>query len=406
MISGHEICGVIGDLADEFERRGHEVVTIAMGHRLFPRRYHYDQHDFPVSALSRLFGMKRLWRRIFQVLWEIDPRLHHAIEKKLRIRVVRGVSLYIRVWGKIPVDREVLVAVKGAGAGVATLLMGSDVRDYNVFRDQYGVTRWEFSQEYLSVPLVEKVQTLRIHERYADAIFSVPDQMGLALRPYHHLQVPLCLDKLVYAVPARAVPVVVHAPSVPHIKGTDVIEAALATLRQEGVAFELVSVRDAAHKELLRILTDADVLVDELIGHGPGWLSFEAMGSGCAVATRYLDSSPACFRPPVWSINEHNIVDRLRTLLTDRDLRIRLAEEGRRYVEKNNRIEHVVDGILERVEAGAMAMHDYVPTYLTTSYVPGSDAEAAAINAANTSVSHEAWYKSSVAGKRHDGLSF
>ncbi len=406
MISGHEICGVIGDLADEFERRGHEVVTVAMEHRFFPRRYDYDQHDFPVSALSRRFGMRRLWRRVFQVLWEVDPRLHHAVERRLRTRVFRGANLYIRVWGMIPFDREGLEAVKRGGGRVATLFMGSDVRDYGVFRDQYEVARWQFPKEYLDVPLAAKVVALRTHERYSDAIFSVPDQMGLALRPYHHLQVPLRLDSLVHAVPGRPVPKVVHAPSAPHIKGTDVIEAALATLRAEGIRFEFVSVRDAAHDELLRILTDADVLVDELIAHGPGWLSFEAMASGCAVATRYLEDSPACFRPPVWCIDEHNVVDRLRTLLTDLQLRIRLAEEGRRYVHEHNRIEHVVDGMLAKVEAGPEASTDYVPTFLTNSYAPRSDEEARTINAANALVAEETWYRSQVAGSAHDGLVF
>jgi hypothetical protein len=276
--------------------------------------------------------------------------------------------------------------------------MGSDVRDYNVFKEQYRLDRWSFPIEYRTPPLEDKLRALRIHERYADAIFSVPDQMGLALRPYHHLQVPIRLEDMRFNIPGRDVPKVVHAPSAPAAKGTDVIEQALATLQAEGVEFEYVSLRDVPRADLLGILADADVLVDELIGHGPGWLAFEGMASGCAVATRHLEDSPPCFRPPVLSINEHTIIPRLRELLTDAGLRKSLAGKGRPYVEMNNQLPHIVDQVLQKVEAGRSATTDYLPQYLTTSYSPKSEAEVRSIKAANALVSGESWYRESVAG--------
>ncbi|MEJ7760621.1 MAG: glycosyltransferase [Gemmatimonadaceae bacterium] len=406
VISGHEICGLIHDLTEEFRRRGHSVTSVAMPHQFFSYSYDYDQYTFPTSFLSRWLGFNCVWRRIIQAVWETSQGLHNSIEAWLRQRLVRNADLYVRVWGDIPFDQEVFRTIEDSGTRVATMLMGSDVRDYDVFRQQYGIERWLFPPEYHSVPLAKKLQVLRTHERYADAIFSAPDQMGLALRPYHHLQIPLRLEEIEFRVPGRTVPKVVHIPSMPHVKGTDVIEDALERLRTQGIEFDLVSLRDVPHAEVLEVLADADVLVDELIGHGPGWLSFEAMGSGCAVATRYLEDSPACFRPPVWGIDEHSIVPRLHTLLTDRRLRVQLAEDGRRYVEANNGIEHVVDQLLEKLHAGRDAAPDYVPTYLTADYVPRDEAEAAVINAASTCVAGETWYRENVAGKSHDGLVF
>lgn len=382
------------------------MVTVAMPHRLYRYSYDFDQYNFLVSLLARRFGLRVLWERALQVLWEIRKEWHKALELKPRIRLARSADLYVRIWGGIPFDREVLQAIEGGPTRVTTLLMGCDVRDHDVFRKEYVITHRTFPPVPWTFPLKVKLQNLRTHERYADAIFSVPDQMGLALRPYHHLHVPLHLEKFRYVVPGRAVPRVVHSPSVPQAKGTDIIEAALETLRGEGVAFELISVRDVPHEDLLSILSDADVVVDQLIFHGPAWLSFEAMASGCATATRYLEDSPACFRPPVWGINERNIVDRLRTLLTDRDLRLRLAEDGRSYVEAHNRIEHVVDRMLEKVEAGRGGVPDYVPTYLTTQYIPIDDKEAATINAETDLVSGETWYRDHVVGRTHDGLVF
>jgi len=340
------------------------------------------------------------------VLWKLNPAWHQGLERRLRASLVESADLYIRIWANVPFDEDVLSSLDPRRTRVASFFMGSDVRDYDVFRTQYRLERWKFPPEYHTPPFEAKIRALRLHERHADVIFSVPDQMGLALRPYHHLQVPLQFHELGLNVPGRAVPRVVHAPSAPAVKGTDVIEQALAALKKEGIPFEYVSLRQIRRRDLLNILTDADVLVDELIGHGPGWLSFEAMASGCAVATRYLENSPSCFRPPVWSIDEHNIVRRLRTLLIDRDLRVRLANQGRQYVEANNRIEHVVDQMLQKVEAGRNATPDYVPTFLTTKYLPRTDAEIASINAANALVVAEEWYRDYVAGKSHGGLVF
>ena len=406
VISGHEICGLIHDLAEELRRRGNEVTTIALAHRFFPYSYDYDQYDLPVSLLGKRYGGTEVWRTAFKALWEVNSGWHKSVETRLRLSLLQDTDLYIRVWGLIPFDREVLSVLEKRGTRVASLLMGSDVRDYQVFAQQYSVTPMELPPQYESQSLAQKLDALRTHERYAHAIFSVPDQMGLALRPYHHLQVPLKLSEFQFNVPGREVPKVVHAPSAPLVKGTDKIEAALSVLRDEGCEFEFVSLRDCTHSQVLAVLSDADLVVDELVTHGPGWLSFEGMASGCAVATRYLEDSPAVFRPPVVAIDENNLVDELRRLLKDRALRVRLANEGRRYVEENNGIDHVVTMLLDKVERGNAGTVDYTPTFLRDQYIPKNDDEVRTINAANALVSQEVWYRSDIAGHSRNGLVF
>jgi glycosyltransferase involved in cell wall biosynthesis len=406
LISGHEICGLIHDFAEELDARGHHVTTIAMPHRFFPHDYDYDQYRLAESVLSSRYGAPRAWSVALGQLWKAAPKQHEQLEKRLRVDLARSSDLYIRVWGNIPFDEEVLRAIDDSNVRVASFLMGSDVRDHSVFAQQYSVSEWEFPDEYQTPPLASKLKTLRVHERFADAIFSVPDQMGLALRPYHHLQVPLRLEQFEYRVPGREIPRVVHAPSAPHVKGTDLIERALGRLKEEGVQFEFVSIREMTHEGVLRTLTDADVLVDELILHGPGWLSFEAMASGCAVATKHLVDSPACFRPPIWAIDQDNLVERLRELLTNVDLRNRLATEGRKYVEQNNIISRVMDSILKKTQQGSEATTDYEPGFLLNSFEPRNFDEVQLINSANALVSSESWYEERIAGVTRMGLTF
>lgn len=406
VIAGHETCGLINDLASEFRRRGNVVVTIAKSNQFFPSAYDFDLYDFPVDYLSRRFGAKWFWRKALQALWEVQPDAHRRLESSLRLKALEGTDLFIQVWAGIPFEADVLRSLKTTSARVMTFFMGSDVRLARAFQQEFRPAR-EVEGATVSLPdEQQKLAAIRTHERHSDAIFSVPDQMGLSLRPYHHLQIPLNLDLLSFCIPGRDVPLVVHAPSSPEAKGTDRIEAAISRLQDEGVAFEFASIRNQPHEQVLKLLSDADVLVDELVYHGPGWLSFEAMGSGCAVATRYLETSPPCFRPPVLPIDETNIVDQLRSLLCNREMRIRLAEEGRRYVEENNDIRKVVDGMLNRIARAGDVDTDYTPNFLVERYVPADAAEAALISRANEAVSAEPWYEAGVAGRSHDGIHF
>jgi hypothetical protein len=83
--------------------------------------------------------------------------------------------------------------------------------------------------------------------------------------------------------------------------------------------------------------------------HGPGVLGCEAMASGCAVATRFLESSAEDFRPPVWNIDADTIKPKLRQLFADADLRQRLITDGRAYIETHNDSVLVVRNMIENL---------------------------------------------------------
>src|SRR4051812_29451061 len=102
IISGHEICGLIHDLAGELSQRGHDVVTIAKAHQFYPYSYDYPQYDFLASVLASGTGGRRLWGFGLERLWEINRDWHRALEKRLRIRMTDSCDLYVRVWGNIP----------------------------------------------------------------------------------------------------------------------------------------------------------------------------------------------------------------------------------------------------------------------------------------------------------------
>ncbi|MBK8519924.1 MAG: glycosyltransferase [Chitinophagaceae bacterium] len=246
--------------------------------------------------------------------------------------------------------------------------VGSDVRHISAFTQQYKIdtSGWEAGFFYEDL-LNPKIQKIRYHELYADLIYSVPDQAGLYLRNYNHIRVPLSKNNnIVFNIPARKIPVIIHAPSTSSIKGTDIINATLHQLKNEGYEFEYKFIQNMPNEELVKLLSNADILCDELFLHGPGVLSAEAMAAGCAVATRCLNVEP--FQPPVCSITPENILEKLKLLITDINFRTSLAKAAKIFVDEFNSPKNFAEKILNDM-SNENLVSDYEPCFFIRDYM-------------------------------------
>jgi glycosyltransferase involved in cell wall biosynthesis len=216
---------------------------------------------------------------------------------------------------------------------------------------------------------------LRSAEKYADLIYSVPDQMGLAIAGYNHLWIPIDASKFFFKNNKRKVPKVIHIPSEPYLKGSDVIMKSLSELKEEGLKFEIEYKSKIPHNEVKKLLEEADILVDEIIFHGPGVLGLEAMASGCAVSTNHLTEYSTVFNPPVWSINKNNIKEKLRLLIENYELRQELINSGVNFVREFNNPTKIVNDILRNLENVSLKK-DYKPDFFLKFYIKGSNEES------------------------------
>ena len=92
----------------------------------------------------------------------------------------------------------------------------------------------------------------------------------------------------------------------------------------------------------MHFIQNPDVLIDEIVFHGPGLLGFEGMLSGVASSNKVFKKVlQKCFSPPIYNIDHTNIYCKMKSLLSDKRLRVKLAKEGREYAVKNNNIEKV-----------------------------------------------------------------
>ena len=180
---------------------------------------------------------------------------------------------------------------------------------------------------------------------------------------------PQPLSKPVYIVPLRVDierlaplyetgherPRIVHAPTDRRFKGTDRILEALKDVEEE---FELVLVEGKTREEALEIYRTADIIIDQISGGSYGVFSIEAMALGKPVIA-YISEQTRLRHPllPVVSADFDSLSEVAGSLLSDRERRIRLGKEGRKYVERYHDSTRVT-ALLPELYAGNLRQHN------------------------------------------------
>lgn len=345
LLGTYDLCGWLSLYHKEFTKLGHECDTIVKNEtELFaPKRYTYHGRRFNFNFKFRNRRMAMAEELVNWVLTEGFYRLF--VKFKLR-----KYDLVVYLWDTILPNYKDVALFKKNGAKIVFLFAGTEVRSFKLFAQKYDVSQWKFSPEWLEEDLTKKRKYISTAEHLGDQIYSVPDQAGLQTKPFYHISIPIDLEVFTFKNNHRKVPKVLHLPSDPWKKGTDIVEATVQELIDSGMKIEFFSLRNIKHDDMPALLQDMDILIDEIIFHGPGVLGFEAMASGCAVATKYLEPSPKCFQPPIWNINADNIKERLIELFENYDLQQDLIAQGRKYVQVHNDSTKLAREILENLD--------------------------------------------------------
>lgn len=264
--------------------------------------------------------------------------------------------------------------IKRAGKKIISLFNGSDVRYWPAYEQQFGIDYRTLNNEEPpgfwgidSLPAV--LGTLRRAELYADIIISAPNQSVLGLRPYNHFFYPVDVDSYKFNVPCREVPTVVHAPSKKQVKGTSLIINALDALKADGVDFTFRLLHDVSNPEVIAYLSDADCIIDQIY-LGYGLFAVEGMLSGCAAATAHFPHLEAfASKRPILPLHVATLKDNLRELLTNIDLRIRLAHEGYAHAKAYHSNVAVCRRILDALDEKEMYTFDYWPRFCASEAV-------------------------------------
>lgn len=135
---------------------------------------------------------------------------------------------------------------------------------------------------------------------------------------------------------------VIHTPNHRGFKGTEFVIHAVEELKREGLKVELILLERIQNDDVRRLMQEADILAEQFIATGYGLSAIEGMASGLAVMsnleheayTRIFRRYAFLNECPIVSTSPETIKRNLRVLVTDPDLRRRLGQAGRQYVEK------------------------------------------------------------------------
>lgn len=296
----------------------------AMGHEAEVWEYGENPFGFAVDRTIPLDAQQRdpvvFWRTFLEAVDRFDI-LHFHFAR----------TLFPNHWGGVPPFWD-LPIYRILGKKVFFTFHGTDVRIRRIHEQVNPWSYYRFSDIPADDDRTEKV--IEICRTYADRLFVtsvdyrhfVPDAEVL----------PRVIDLAAWPEQSstqRDVPVVLHVPSRRGTKGTDLILAGLERLRARGVPFEHHLLEGVPHDEAMRAISDADVVIDNVLTGDYEVVSIETMAANRVAVANVGETARAAFPDaPVWSLDPDSFDDRMAQLLTDVGLRRDLAARGRAYV--------------------------------------------------------------------------
>jgi len=212
----------------------------------------------------------------------------------------------------------------------------------------------------------KKIQNVCMAELFADVTLSVPEQSGLQLKPYQAYVHAVDSYNIKPIIHGRKYPIVTHLPSNPAVKRSDLILRALDELSREGVKFTLIAKSGIPHLEVMRLLSESDILIDQ-ISNFPALLSHEGMASGCAVLTGcHPLSMPIPLEEvgcPAVHITIKTLKEQIRNIIKDREERCRVSKQGVEYIAELCTPQMAAERLIDALERASRAEYDYFPMW-------------------------------------------
>jgi glycosyltransferase involved in cell wall biosynthesis len=248
-------------------------------------------------------------------------------------------------WGPAYNNGLDLKWVRSLNKPVVIEWLGSDIRNPEVLKkyNPYFEKIYESGYEYRENESVENSQ--RVQQLFAD-IYATPvlcPEMSLFLDTNIFPSFKLlfqrieCIDFIPYYPDAtKTRPLVIHSPSAIFAKGTNFILPVIEELKQE-LDFDFLLLHNVKRQEVLDTVTNADIIIDQVLIGGYGMAALEAMAQGKPVISYLM---PAVFEAglpaecPIVNSNIENLKSNLKRLITDGQFRYDIGVKSRAYVER------------------------------------------------------------------------
>ncbi|KKQ78929.1 MAG: hypothetical protein UT02_C0052G0003 [Parcubacteria group bacterium GW2011_GWC2_38_7] len=144
---------------------------------------------------------------------------------------------------------------------------------------------------------------------------------------------------------------IIHAPTYRSIKGTKYIITAIHALIKEGYPIKLTTIENIPHNQMKKMCQEADIAIDQLLIGWYGGYAVEMMALEKPVIC-YLNPDLFRFVPwakeiPIINATPKNIKEKIKLLLENPALRIKLGQAGRQFALKYHNPESLAKKFIE-----------------------------------------------------------
>jgi glycosyltransferase involved in cell wall biosynthesis len=199
-----------------------------------------------------------------------------------------------------------------------------------------------------------KLARLRFWSENTDEVIFSDHSADIFLKPYFkkiHVvgqRVDTDFYSPKYPSPLTRCPKVVHAPSIKATKGTQYVIKAIEGLKKAGLEFEYIEVFGVSHEAAVKIYSEADIIIDQLMLGSHGVFACEAMALGKPVICYILDKLIPTYPPgfPIVNANPDTIEKVLEELICSPETRHAIGRKSREYAENVHDIRVVARKLL------------------------------------------------------------
>jgi len=276
--------------------------------------------------------------------------------------------------GVTPFWRLEAPLLRMAGRKVVVLPYGADAYCYSRIRSlswQHGLLV-NYPENARIEPQIER--RIRYWEKWADALIPTlmgpdgfarwdvltPSYVSIDLEEWKHKTSDNGHDGV------KGLVKICHTPNHRGIKGTEFLVSAVKRLKERGLQVELVLLENVQNQEVRRFLhEEADILAEQFLSQGYALSAIEGMATGLPVlgslgsrnVTAHFRRFSFLDECPVISSSPEDLESDLEILVTHPELRHKLGQAGRLYVEKYHSPEaarHMFGSVYERIWDGKL----------------------------------------------------
>jgi len=249
-------------------------------------------------------------------------------------------------WTGFCVDREIdYKFLKKKNKRIVCIFVGSDIRSLKLQKEIHQKQGLDHSVFYLKKDIEKEEKRVKKvakdADKYADLIINPQKAQPSYLKRYVDTFIYMIKDDILnqkeFKLPNKDELIkILHAPSNPVSKGTQLVRAAIKKLEIKGYKFEYIELINKSNKEVLKLLENSHIVLNQFYAVLPGLFGIEAMAKKNAVLmSADYEILPTGGKKPWLRTKYWEVYDNLRYLL-DNPAKIKeFAETGFEFVKEN-----------------------------------------------------------------------